>query len=110
MIATSSEVPHEQLDKKQPGKLLLLPALKRTLFHSRIKTHAQPSVCVSVSVQKQCGQFCVFVCICVFLCGLRVLDCGSVAALSYRRKPVGEGRSRRVCVCVCVRGGSVALM
>lgn len=32
--------------------------------------------------------------LCVFLCGLRVLVCSSVAALSYRRKSVGEGRRR----------------
>lgn len=64
---------------------------------------------VSLSVQKERGEFCVFAYICVFSCGLRVLDCRSVAALSYRRKPVGEGHRRRVCARARALGGSVTL-
>lgn len=97
IIVISSVIPREQFEKKKLGEVGGSFKRETDTFSLQNKNSRTVSVCVSVSVQKECGEFCVFVCICVFLCGLRVLDCGSVAALSYRRKPVGEGRRRRVC-------------
>lgn len=103
----TSVIPHEQFEKKKLGEVGGSFKRETDTFSLQNQNSRPASVCVSVSVQKECGGACVFVCICVFLCGLRELDCSSVAALSYRRKSVGEGRRCRARARAW--GGSVTL-